>query len=80
MYTPAIKSSGTQFSNPVLAYETLPKPTKWATGVYEFSLWSFWKVMELKRSAYDQITPVLQIQPIWISAPGQTVSRGSKVS
>jgi hypothetical protein len=77
---PVIKSSGTQFCKLVLASETLSKPTKWATKVYDFSLQSFWQAVELKRSSYDQITPVLRIQPKWISAPGQTVSRASKVS
>jgi hypothetical protein len=60
---PAIKSSGTQICKPVLASKTLPKLTKWATGVYDFLLRSFWQAMELKRSSYDQITPVLRIQP-----------------
>jgi hypothetical protein len=77
---PTIKSSGTQFCKTVLASETLPKPMKWATGVYDFSLRSFWQAVELKRSSYDQITPVLRIQPKWISALGETVSRASKVS
>jgi hypothetical protein len=77
---PVIKSSGTQFCKPVLASETLPNLMKWATGVYEFSLQSFWQAVELKRSSYDQITPVLRIQPKWISALGQTVSRASNVS
>jgi hypothetical protein len=75
-----IKSLGTQFCKLVLASETLPKPTKWATGVYDFLWRSFWQAVELKWSSYDQITPVLRIQPKWISAPGQTVSRASKVS
>jgi hypothetical protein len=47
---------------------------------YGFSLWSFWQVVELKRSSRDQITPVLWIQPKWISTPGQTMSPASKVS
>jgi hypothetical protein len=38
------------------------------------------QAVELKRSSYDQITPVLRIQPKWISATGQTMSRASKVS
>jgi hypothetical protein len=80
MCTPAIKSPETQFCKPVLASETLPKPMKWATEVYDFSLQLFWQAVELKLSSYEQITPVLWIQPKWISAPGQTVSRASKVS
>ena len=68
---PAIKSSGTQFSKPFLASETLPKKMKLATGVYDFLFRSFWQVMELKRSSYDQITTVLRIQLNWISAPGE---------
>jgi hypothetical protein len=77
---PVIKSSGTQFCKPVLASETLPKQMKWPIGVYNFSLRSFLQALELKQSSYDQITPVLRIQRKWISAPGQTVSRASKVS
>jgi hypothetical protein len=53
---------------------------KWATGLHNFSLRSFCQGVELKQSSYDQITPVLRIQPKWISALGQTVSRASKVS
>ena len=71
MYTPAIKSPGTQFCKPVLVSEILPQPTKSATGVYYFSLWSFWQVVELKRSSYDQIMAVLLTQLNWISAPGE---------
>ena len=48
----------------------LPKPTKWVTEGYDFSLWSFWQVMELKRSSDDQIMAVLWLQLKWISAPG----------
>jgi hypothetical protein len=38
---PAIKSSGPQFCKPDLASETVPKPMKWAIGVYDFSLQLF---------------------------------------
>ena len=66
-----IKSSETQFCKPFLASKTLPKPTKLATEGYDFSLRSFWHVLELKRSSYDQILSVLRIQLKWISAPGE---------
>jgi hypothetical protein len=69
-----------KFCKPVLASETLKKPTKWATGVYDFSLRSFWQAVELEQSSFVQIMPVLWIQPQWISAPGQAVSRASNVS
>ena len=48
----------------------LPKPTKLVTEGYDFSLRSFWQVMELKRSSDDQIMDVLRMQLKWISAPG----------
>ena len=66
-----IKSSETQFCKPFLASKTLRKPTKWVTEGYDFSLRSFWHVLELKRSSYDQIMSVLRIQLKWISAPGE---------
>jgi hypothetical protein len=49
----------------------LPKPTKLVTEGYDFSLWSFWQVVELKQSLYDQIKAVRRIQLGWISAPGE---------
>ena len=49
----------------------LPKPMKWVTEGYDFLLRSFWQVVELKRSSYDQIVAVLLIQLNWISAPGE---------
>ena len=61
-YTPMIKSSETQFCKPILASKIWPKPTKSAPEGYKFSLWSFWQVVVLKRSFYDQITTVLRIQ------------------
>jgi hypothetical protein len=70
-YTPTLRSSETQFCEPFLASEILPKPTKLVFGVYDFSLRSFWQVVELKRSSYDQIMAVLRIQLNWISAPGE---------
>ena len=70
-YAPTIKSSETQFCKPFLASEMLPKPTKLVTEGYNFSLRSFWQVVELKRSSYDQIMTVLRIQLNWISAPGE---------
>ena len=70
-YTPALKSSKTQFYGPFLASKISPKPTKWVTEGYNFSLRSFWQVVELKRSSYDQIMAVLLTQLNWISAPGE---------
>jgi len=39
------------------------------TAVYEFSSRSFWLVVEIKRSSYDQITSVLRIELKSNSAP-----------
>ena len=70
-YTPTIKSSETQFCKPFLASKILPNPTKLVTEGYNFLLRSFWQVVELKRSSYDQIMTVLRMQLKWISAPGE---------
>jgi hypothetical protein len=70
-YTPTIKSPETQFCEPVLASKMLTKPTKLVTEVYDISLRSFWQVVELKRSSYDQIVAVLLIELNWISVPGE---------
>ena len=66
-----IKSSETQFCKPFLASKTLPKPTKLVIEGYGFLLRSFWLVVELKRSSYDQIMALLRIQLKWISALGE---------
>jgi hypothetical protein len=60
-YTPTLRSSETQFCEPFLASEMLPKPTKFVTEGYDFSLRSFWHVVELKWSSYDQIKAILRI-------------------
>jgi hypothetical protein len=60
-YTPTLRSFETQFCEPFLAFELLMKPTKLVTEGYDFSLRSFWQVVELKRSSYDQIKAVLRI-------------------
>jgi hypothetical protein len=70
-YTPTLRSSETQFCEPFLASEMLPKSPKLVTEGYDFLLRSFWQVVELKRSSYDQIKAVLRIQLGWISAPGE---------
>jgi hypothetical protein len=49
----------------------LPKPMKLVIEGHDFMLLSFWQVVELKRSSYDQIKAVLRIQLGWISAPGE---------
>jgi hypothetical protein len=49
----------------------LTKPTKLVMEGDDFSLRSFWQVVELKRSSYDQIVAVLLIELNWMSAPGE---------
>jgi len=66
-----IKSSETQFGKLFLASKLLPELVKWATEGYNFSVRSFWQVVELKWSSYDQITTILRIQLNWISALGE---------
>jgi hypothetical protein len=68
---PILRSSETQFCEPFLASKMLPKPTNLVTEGYDFSFRSFWQVVELKRSLYDQILAVLLMQLNWISAPGE---------
>jgi hypothetical protein len=60
-YTPTLRSSETQFCETFLVSEMLPKPTKLVTKRYDFSLRSFWQVVEIKWSSYDQIKAVLRI-------------------
>src|SRR6187399_1107095 len=78
--TPTTKSSETQFSKPFSASEIIPKQTKFATKGYEFSLRSFWQVMEPKRSSYGQGTVVLRIYLKWISATRDIVNPASRVT
>ena len=78
--TPTTKSSETQFCKPFSASEIIPKQTKFVTEGYEFSLRSFWQVMEPKRSSYGQGTVVLRIHLKWISATRDIVNPASRVT
>jgi hypothetical protein len=60
-YTPTLRSPENQFCETFLASEMLPKPTKLVTEGYDFSLRSFWQVVEIKQSSYDHIKAVLRI-------------------
>src|SRR6187399_3140353 len=78
--TPTTKSSETQFCKPFSASEIIPKQTKFLTEGYEFSLRSFWQVMEPKRSSYGQGTVVLRIRLKWISETRDIVNPASRVT
>ena len=78
--TPTTKSSETQFCKPFSASEIIPKQTKFVTEGYEFSLRSFWQVMEPRRSSYGQGMVVLRIHLKWISATRDIVNPASRVT
>ena len=78
---PAIKSSGTQIFKPFLAFETLLKPTNCGhLGYTNFHCGHFGRSWSPNGIHITRLPSVLWIQPKWILAQGQTVSRASKVS